>query len=131
MLLIIWLADTGAYITGKRFGRIKIAKNISPGKTLEGVIGAMVINVIFMLVIGLNFSEFNMIGGILFGFIITLLSIYGDLFVSWMKRSAGVKDTGNIIPGHGGILDRVDSFLLALPFAALINIFAPSNFLTI
>ena len=131
VLLIIWLADTGAYITGKRFGRIKIAKNISPGKTLEGVIGAIVINIIFMLVVGLNFSEFNMIGGILFGFIITLLSIYGDLFVSWMKRSAGVKDTGNLIPGHGGFLDRLDSFLLALPFAALINIFAPSNFLTI
>lgn len=131
VLLIIWLADTGAYITGKRFGRIKIAENISPGKTLEGVIGAMVINVMFMLVIGFNFSEFNTIGGIVFGFIITLLSIYGDLFISWIKRSAGVKDTGNIIPGHGGFLDRVDSFLLALPFAALINIFAPSNFLTI
>ena len=131
VLLIIWLADTSAYITGKRFGKIKIAENISPGKTLEGVIGAMVINVIFMLVIGLNFSEFNIIGGILFGFIITLLSIYGDLFISWIKRGAGVKDTGNIIPGHGGFLDRVDSFLLALPFAALINIFAPSNFLTI
>ena len=131
VLLIIWLADTGAYITGKRFGRTKIAKNISPGKTLEGVIGAMVINVIFMQVIGLIFSEFNIIGGILFGFIVTLLSIYGDLFISWIKRSAGVKDTGNIIPGHGGFLDRVDSFLLALPFAALINIFAPSNLLTI
>ena len=131
VLLIIWLADTGAYITGKRFGRTKIAKNISPGKTLEGVIGAMVINVIFMQVIGLIFSEFNIIGGILFGFIVTLLSIYGDLSISWIKRSAGVKDTGNIIPGHGGFLDRVDSFLLALPFAALINIFAPSNLLTI
>jgi phosphatidate cytidylyltransferase len=131
VLLIIWLADTGAYITGKRFGKTKIAKNISPGKTLEGVIGAMVINVIFMQVIGLIFSEFNIIGGILFGFIVTLLSIYGDLFISWIKRSAGVKDTGNIIPGHGGFLDRVDSFLLALPFAALINIFAPSNLLTI
>ena len=131
VLLIIWLADTGAYITGKRFGKTKIAKNISPGKTLEGVIGAMVINVIFMQVIGLIFSEFNIIGGILFGFIVTLLSIYGDLFISWIKRSAGVKDTGNIIPGHGGFLDRADSFLLALPFAALINIFAPSNLLTI
>ena len=134
VLLIIWLADTGAYITGKRFGKTKIAKNISPGKTLEGVIGAMVINVIFMQVIGLIFSEFNIIGGILFGFIVTLLSIYGDLFISWIKRSAGVKDTGNLIPGHGGFLDRVDSLLLALPFAALIKICAntfQSNFLTI
>ena len=131
VLLIIWLADTGAYIAGKRFGRIKIAENISPGKTLEGVIGAIVINIIFMLVVGLNFSEFNIIGGIIFGFIVTLLSIYGDLFISWIKRSAGVKDTGNLIPGHGGFLDRVDSFLLALPFAAVIYYFAPSNFLTI
>ena len=131
VLLIIWLADTGAYISGKRFGRIKIAENISPGKTLEGVIGAIVINVIFMLGVGLNFSEFNIIGGIIFGFIVTLLSIYGDLFISWIKRSAGVKDTGNLIPGHGGFLDRVDSFLLALPFAAVIYYFAPSNFLTI
>ena len=131
VLLIIWLADTGAYITGKRFGRIKIAKNISPGKTLEGVIGAIVINIIFMLVVGLNFSKFNIINGIVFGLMITLLSIYGDLFISWIKRSAGVKDTGNLIPGHGGFLDRVDSFLLALPFAAVIYYFAPSNFLTI
>ena len=134
VLLIIWLADTGAYITGKRFGRIKIAKNISPSKTLEGVIGAIVINIIFMLVVGLNFSEFNIINGIVFGLMITLLSIYGDLFISWIKRSAGVKDTGNLIPGHGGFLDRVDSLLLALPFAALIKICAntfQSNFLTI
>ena len=134
VLLIIWLADTGAYIAGKRFGRIKIAENISPGKTLEGVIGAIVINIIFMLVVGLNFSEFNIIGGIIFGFIVTLLSIYGDLFISWIKRSARVKDTGNLIPGHGGFLDRVDSLLLALPFAALIKICAnafQSNFLTI
>lgn len=134
VLLIIWLADTGAYITGKLFGRIKIAKNISPGKTLEGVIGAIVINIIFMLVVGLNFSEFNIINGIVFGLMITLLSIYGDLFISWIKRSAGVKDTGNLIPGHGGFLDRVDSLLLALPFAALIKICAnafQSNFLTI
>ena len=134
VLLIIWLADTGAYITGKRFGRIKIAKNISPGKTLEGVIGAIIINIIFMLVVGLNFSEFNIINGLVFGLMITLLSIYGDLFISWIKRSAGVKDTGNLIPGHGGFLDRVDSLLLALPFAALIKFFAnafQSNFLTI
>ena len=134
VLLIIWLADTGAYIAGKRFGRIKIAENISPGKTLEGVIGAIFINVIFMLGVGFNFSEFNIIGGIIFGFIVTLLSIYGDLFISWIKRSAGVKDTGNLIPGHGGFLDRVDSLLLALPFAALIKICANAfqlNFLTI
>ena len=134
VLLIIWLADTGAYITGKLFGRIKIAKNISPGKTLEGVIGAIVINIIFMLLVGLNFSEFNIINGIVFGLMITLLSIYGDLFISWIKRSAGVKDTGNLIPGHGGFLDRLDSLLLALPFAALIKICAnafQSNFLTI
>ena len=91
----------------------------------------MVINVIFIQVIGLIFSKFNIIGGILFGFIVTLLSIYGDLFISWIKRSAGVKDTGNLIPGHGGFLDRADSFLLALPFATVIYYFAPSNFLTI
>ena len=131
VLLIIWLADTGAYFTGKFFGRVKIAENISPGKTLEGVIGGVSINIIFMLVLGLNFSEFNTIGGIVLGFIVTLLSIYGDLFVSWIKRSAGVKDTGNLIPGHGGFLDRLDSFLLALPFASVIYYFAPLNFLTI
>ncbi len=131
VLLIIWLADTGAYFTGKFFGRVKIAENISPGKTLEGVIGGVSINIIFMLVLGLNFSEFSTIGGIVLSFIITLLSIYGDLFVSWIKRSAGVKDAGNLIPGHGGFLDRLDSFLLALPFASVIYYFAPLNFLTI
>lgn len=128
VFLIIWVADIGAYFTGKAFGRVQIAKNISPGKTAEGVMGGIFLNIIFILIISWNFSDFNMIGGMIFAIIISLLSVYGDLYVSWLKRSAGVKDSSNFIPGHGGFLDRFDSFLPSLPVAALIYYYNLINF---
>lgn len=128
VFLIIWVADIGAYFIGKAFGRVQIAKNISPGKTAEGVIGGIFLNIIFILIISLNFSDFNMISGMIFAIIISLLSVYGDLYESWLKRSAGVKDSSNFIPGHGGFLDRFDSFLPSLPVAALIYHYNLINF---
>tara|TARA_B100000035_G_scaffold233403_1_gene201663 strand:+ start:39166 stop:40071 length:906 start_codon:yes stop_codon:yes gene_type:complete len=128
VFLIIWIADIGAYFTGKSFGKVQIAKNISPGKTAEGVMGGICLNVTFILIISLIFSDFDLIGGIIFAIIITLLSVYGDLYESWLKRSAGLKDSSNFIPGHGGFLDRFDSFLPSLPVAALLYYYNLINF---
>ena len=115
--IVIWVADIAAYFTGKRFGSIQIAPYISPGKTLEGVLGGIVFNIIFVILIKLNFDQFHLVSGLIFCILISALSVYGDLFESLLKRLAGVKDSNNIIPGHGGFLDRVDGFLPTLPFA--------------
>ena len=117
VFIVIWIADIAAYFTGKRFGSIQIASHISPGKTLEGVLGGIVFNIIFVILIKLNFDQFDLLSGLIFCIFISALSVYGDLFESLLKRLAGVKDSNNIIPGHGGFLDRVDGFLPSLPFA--------------
>ncbi|MDC0114950.1 phosphatidate cytidylyltransferase [Methylophilaceae bacterium] len=117
VFIVVWIADIAAYFTGKRFGSIQIASHISPGKTLEGVLGGIVFNIIFVILIKLNFDQFDLLSGLIFCIFISALSVYGDLFESLLKRLAGVKDSNNIIPGHGGFLDRVDGFLPSLPFA--------------
>ncbi len=120
VLIIIWIADIGAYFSGRTFGKIKIAKEISPGKTLEGVLGAIILNILFMIIIGFYFSEFNYINGIIFSVVITILSVMGDLFESWLKRGANVKDSSNFIPGHGGFMDRLDSLFPTIPVCAIL-----------
>ena len=117
VFIVIWIADIAAYFTGKRFGTIQIASHISPGKTLEGVLGGIVFNIIFVILIKLNLDQFDLVSGLVFCIFISALSVYGDLFESLLKRLVGVKDSNNIIPGHGGFLDRVDGFLPSLPFA--------------
>jgi len=114
IILMIWLADIGAYFSGKRFGRIKIVKKISPGKTLEGLLGGFLSNVIFISF--LHIYEFlNIFSGILLAFLVTALSLYGDIYESFLKRRAKIKDSSNLIPGHGGFLDRLDSFCPTIP----------------
>ena len=125
LLAIVWIADTAAYFVGRRFGRHKLAPRISPGKTWEGVLGAAaavgVYYALLWLIIAPGFlgeirsAEFALV------IAITALSIEGDLFESWMKRRAGVKDSGALLPGHGGILDRIDGVVAVLPLAALIT----------
>jgi phosphatidate cytidylyltransferase len=123
VLLVVWIADTAAYFSGRRFGRHKLAPNISPGKTWEGVIGAFVAVVIYGLcasfVLQPSANSYDRVFVLIFVVALTALSILGDLFESWIKRGAGAKDSGNLLPGHGGILDRIDSLTAALPFAAL------------
>ncbi len=117
-LLIVWAADAGAYFSGKRFGRVKLAPSISPGKTWEGVFGGLLVVALLALVTAyLSDTGF----GVLLPFCLAVasLSIVGDLTVSMFKRTAGVKDSGTLFPGHGGVLDRVDSVAAAAPLFAL------------
>lgn len=119
--LIFWFADIGAYIAGRLFGRTKLASNVSPGKTLEGVYGAGV--AVVLLAVGggfyfdLNGTDF--VEFVLVSILAAAVSIVGDLYESLLKRSAGVKDSGRILPGHGGMLDRIDSLTAGAPIFAL------------
>ncbi|UCC56377.1 MAG: phosphatidate cytidylyltransferase [Gammaproteobacteria bacterium] len=117
LLVVVWLADSGAYFAGQRWGSRKLAPVISPGKTWEGVYGAMVTSGIFALVAGLLYSHsLPWTAGLVMVTMVTVMfSIAGDLLESLMKRQCGIKDSGNIIPGHGGILDRIDSLTAAAP----------------
>jgi phosphatidate cytidylyltransferase len=121
LLVLVWLADSGAYFAGRRWGRRKLAPVISPGKTWEGVYGAMVVCTVFAVAVGLSYGEtLKQAAGLLVVSLLTLMfSIVGDLLESLMKRQAGIKDSSNLIPGHGGVLDRIDSLTAAAPFFAL------------
>jgi phosphatidate cytidylyltransferase len=126
VLTTIWLADSGAYFFGKQFGKRKLAPSISPGKTWEGFIGALFVVSLFSITLT-YFGFVNSYESILFFILILLLSVEGDLFESYIKRVAKVKDSGDLIPGHGGVLDRIDSLCSSLPLATLILV-SPSFF---
>lgn len=123
LMAVVWVADTAAYFAGRAFGRHKLAPQISPGKTREGAYGALLGVLLYGFVIAPRFSDgaFQMTDWVsLAGCLValTVLSILGDLFESLLKRHAGLKDSGRLLPGHGGILDRIDSLTSTLPFAA-------------
>ncbi len=117
VMAVVWIADSAAYFSGKAFGKHKLAPAISPGKTWEGVGGALLGVTIYGTAISIVFdiSPWLVVG--CWG--LTVLSIVGDLFESMLKRQAGLKDSGNVLPGHGGVLDRIDGILPTLPLAAL------------
>ena len=120
-LALVWVADTGAYFSGKKFGKKKLAPHISPGKTKEGLLGAVIATSLYTLVASFYF-ELNTERSallVLLSVILTFISVSGDLYFSFLKREAGIKDSGNILPGHGGILDRIDSVLAAMPVFAV------------
>jgi len=129
---IVWVADIAAYFVGRRFGKRKLAPAISPGKTIEGAVGAVIGVVLYFFLwrylIAVTsmrdeswVAELQSHGWILFAAFVALsfFSIIGDLFESWMKRCAGMKDSSNLLPGHGGILDRIDALTSTLPLAGL------------
>jgi phosphatidate cytidylyltransferase len=128
-MMLVWIADIAAYFAGHRFGRTRLAPTISPGKTREGLYGALVATALF----GVAWFTFlrvhvpallrdlpgSLAWMIAFVIALTLLSVVGDLFESALKRGAGLKDSGTLLPGHGGVLDRIDALTAVLPAAAL------------
>jgi phosphatidate cytidylyltransferase len=123
VLAVVWIADTAAYFAGKRWGRRKLAPAISPGKTWEGAAGGLAAAAAYAMILSILFAGVEakrMAAFIGAAALLVMVSIVGDLFESAAKRQAGVKDSGTILPGHGGMLDRIDSATATLPVAALV-----------
>lgn len=130
-IAFVWVADIGAYFVGKAFGKRKLAVQISPGKSVEGAIGGLLLcyAYAFLCVFYLPFEStlfgawairFGWVPMFLMATVLTAFSIFGDLFESQLKRLAGVKDSSHLLPGHGGVLDRVDALIPTMPIAALL-----------
>jgi phosphatidate cytidylyltransferase len=121
LFLMVWSADVGAYFVGKAIGKHKLMPNVSPGKTMEGFIGGVIFACILVSLAGvsLNWDQQQFILVIGVTVLITTISVLGDLNESMFKRQAGIKDSGTILPGHGGILDRIDSLTATAPIYAL------------
>jgi len=122
IMATVWMADIAAYFSGKTFGKHKLAPTISPGKTWEGAIGAGIGVVLYGVALRLGFS-FEPVGlplWVLGLLAVTAISIMGDLYESMLKRQAGIKDSSNVLPGHGGVLDRIDSLTSTLPVVTLL-----------
>ena len=115
LLTLVWAADIGAYFAGKYWGRHKLIPRVSPGKTVEGAVGGFVLSMLVTLA-GFAYFHPQSIGiWFLIAALTTLISMLGDLFISMLKRRSQLKDTGHILPGHGGVLDRLDSLIAAAP----------------
>jgi phosphatidate cytidylyltransferase len=115
-LVLTWVADTGAYFAGHRWGRVKLAPAISPGKTREGVYGALAGSALWGLLLAMVLPQAgHFLVLVPFAMVLCVVSVSGDLFESVMKRQAGVKDSGSLLPGHGGVLDRIDSLTAVAP----------------
>jgi phosphatidate cytidylyltransferase len=116
IILLIWASDVGAYLVGSLIGKHKLFERISPGKTWEGTIGAFILNIGCAFIIANWFPELALKHWIVISILVSVFGTLGDLVESMFKRQAGIKDSGKIMPGHGGILDRFDSLLFVSPF---------------
>ena len=121
IFIFIWVNDTGAYLVGSRWGKRRLAPSISPKKSVEGSIGGLLLVLLSAVILHLLlFPELSWLRILLIATVVAVFGTIGDLFESSLKRQAGVKDSGKLIPGHGGILDRIDSLLLAVPAVYLL-----------
>lgn len=124
VFIFIWANDTGAYLIGSMWGKRKLAPTISPHKTVEGWCGGLLCTLLVAVILRLLlFPEMSWLVILLMGIVVAVFGTIGDLFESGLKRQAGVKDSGSLIPGHGGILDRIDSLLFAVPAVYLLLAF--------
>ena len=126
VLCVAWATDTGAYFVGRAFGKRRLARRISPKKTIEGTIGGCLLGLIVALIPGFLWIQPNLgwsnFGVITVACVLPFLSVFGDLLESVLKRISDAKDSGSILPGHGGLLDRIDSLVVATPFMFVISI---------
>ncbi|MDY7559347.1 phosphatidate cytidylyltransferase [Pseudomonas sp. 10B1] len=122
VMVLVWGADIGAYFSGKAFGKRKLAAKVSPGKSWEGLFGGLLASLLITTVVGIfrgwSGSQFAL--GLLGAAVVVLISVVGDLTESMFKRQSGVKDSSNLLPGHGGVLDRIDSLTAAIPVFAVL-----------
>lgn len=119
LFVFIWVNDTAAYFIGSLIGKHKLMEHISPNKSVEGFIAGILFTLLAALIFAWLYPEFSTVFWVGYGAVVALFGTLGDLFESLIKRTCSVKDAGNLIPGHGGILDRIDSLLLAVPAAYL------------
>lgn len=115
LLLVVWAADIGAYLAGKLWGKHKLIPKVSPGKSLEGVFGGLALALTIAYIGYLYFKPIWISSWFILALLMIVISIAGDLFISMLKRRVGLKDTGSLIPGHGGFLDRLDSLIAVAP----------------
>lgn len=115
IFIMLWANDTLAFVFGKWLGKNKLFERLSPKKTIEGFVGGLIGSIVAGVILSIYHHEVNLVYWIVLSLVVSVAGTFGDLFESMLKRNAGVKDSGNVIPGHGGVLDRLDSFLFAAP----------------
>lgn len=122
VMVLVWAADIGAYFSGRAFGKRKLAPQVSPGKSWEGVYGGLVVSLLITLGVGLarGWGIGQILLGLLGAVVVVMSSVVGDLTESMFKRREGIKDSSNLLPGHGGVLDRIDSLTAAIPMFAVL-----------
>ncbi|MCQ4301879.1 phosphatidate cytidylyltransferase [Pseudomonas songnenensis] len=122
VMVLVWVADIGAYFSGKAFGKRKLAPQVSPGKSWEGLVGGLLTSLLVTLAVGVyrGWAPRELILALLGAAVVVLISVIGDLTESMFKRSSGIKDSSQLLPGHGGVMDRIDSLTAAVPVFAVL-----------